>query len=163
MVVTNNPGQYTLEPVTVVHPLFQPHLDIGSCPIEGCTARLEQKGWNAPVTVYGMSSNMKAIGKVYACHGKDHKSWVATSASWWATKSPWLSSELTLPCRAVPTEDQRSDMVTRPDGLPVFTHKAAVSEELYNFITEARPRMSVGEMVKTVEGMMASSLPTSQY
>ncbi|KAH8928063.1 hypothetical protein BT69DRAFT_1329893 [Atractiella rhizophila] len=126
--VSDCPEKFLVEPLLVLTPEYFPGYNMEKCPVKGCMAKVEKQGL-APTgyrSVYGLSCNLKAIGCSLKC--QTHGKWSTTSPNFWRNFQPY---EL--------------------DGIPYFRESSAVTRELFNFITELRPKTDVGKLGEAIQ------------
>ncbi|KAF8589232.1 hypothetical protein K439DRAFT_1658049 [Ramaria rubella] len=126
-----DPAEFLIEPVHIISPVFYPDLPLDKCPVDGCLEPITKKGVTTTTTtgfrtVYGLESNVKAIGMEYTC--PTHKVFSTTSSDkFWNYLKPWKIA-----------------------GIPHFQHKSACTRELYDLIIELRPHSNVGQLVENI-------------
>ncbi|GJJ09977.1 hypothetical protein Clacol_004202 [Clathrus columnatus] len=122
----NNPAQFFVEPVYVISPVFDQYLGPDKCHVPGCTGTIMKRGFTAPRNVYGISSNIKAIGMEYSC--LEYKVFGNMSCDrFWNNIEPWKCG-----------------------NVPYFQDRSAATRDLYKLVCELRPRLSIGEITEHI-------------
>ena len=129
------PETWYLKPFTVLHPVFFPQLE--KCAL--CHSKeIDWNGWttSGPRTVHGIRSEEYVIGLQMHCGRLEcKKSLTLTSHDFWKNVP-----HNEIPCKYlyVYLIISHSSHPRNIDEIPIFFSRCAVTQELYNLITELR-------------------------
>lgn len=126
----------------MIHPVFFPGMNLCGCPHEGCTSRVNRKGWKPFRQVYGVMNNKRTISPQYICDF--HKAVFPTTDSYWSNQMPWQQGGQNNTAYGSASGMMKSDLNT--GKLPHFTSKAALTRELYDMIVEFRTTCHFGQL-----------------